>query len=139
MHEALLKKSADGETKPKTMKDYIHLGRMEQVRDSCRTAHGASMQEGDADVAEEHVARYNELAGQLDELVADAQTGRAECDDRSAVVVSEFEEGIAKLQLASGHAERLVAMWDEDARRGAHERREQGKVDVQIFWSSTKQ
>ncbi|OCF30460.1 hypothetical protein I316_07896 [Kwoniella heveanensis BCC8398] len=98
INPALLKRKKDGEPedKVKTIGDYVNRRKMEQVRDSCRTAH------------EEHVDRYNLITGQLNELHLQAEAETRGFNDHAAAVGIEFAEGLARLEVASNQLAELL-------------------------------
>ncbi|KAK8846655.1 hypothetical protein IAR55_005742 [Kwoniella newhampshirensis] len=89
-------KETETEEKVKTLGDYVNRRKMEQVRDSCRTAH------------EDHVERYNFLANQLDELAIQAETENRSFEGKSAEIGREFQEGLARLEIALNQLAQLL-------------------------------
>ncbi|ORY25347.1 putative myosin heavy chain [Naematelia encephala] len=79
-------KAAD--SKVKTLADYVHPRKMEQVRESCRATH------------EDLVNRYNDLAQQMDELAASSDAERAVSEEKAAEVAAEFQEGLQRIEAA---------------------------------------
>ncbi|WVQ97743.1 hypothetical protein IAU59_004857 [Kwoniella sp. CBS 9459] len=96
------KKEGDPEDKVKTLGDFVNRRKMEQVRDSCRTAH------------EEHVDRYNQITGQLNELHLQAEAETRGFNDHAAAVGIEFAEGLARLEVASNQLSDLLGSGVED-------------------------
>ncbi|WVW78803.1 hypothetical protein I302_100765 [Kwoniella bestiolae CBS 10118] len=96
------KKEAEGDERIKTIGDFVNKRKMEQVRDSCRTAH------------EEHVDRYNTLAGQLDELALQSDAEMRAFMEQSEAVGREFTEGLARLEVAISQLSELLGSGAED-------------------------
>ncbi|WVF70148.1 hypothetical protein IAT40_004936 [Kwoniella sp. CBS 6097] len=104
IHPSILKRRKDVEVddKVKTLGDFVNRRKMEQVRDSCRTAH------------EEHVERYNLITGQLNELHLQAEAETRGFNDHAAAVGIEFAEGLARLEVASNQLAELLGSGVED-------------------------
>ncbi|WWC87153.1 uncharacterized protein L201_002039 [Kwoniella dendrophila CBS 6074] len=104
INPALLRKKKDteGDERIKTIGDFVNKRKMEQVRDSCRTAH------------EEHVERYNQLAGQLDELALHSEAETKGFHEHSQAVGREFAEGLARLEVAINQLSELLGSGAED-------------------------
>ncbi|WWD00241.1 hypothetical protein V866_007150 [Kwoniella sp. B9012] len=96
------KKEGEGDDRIKTIGDFVNKRKMEQVRDSCRTAH------------EEHVDRYNTLAGQLDELALQSDAEMRAFTEQSEAVGREFTEGLARLEVAISQLSELLGSGAED-------------------------
>ncbi|WWD08012.1 hypothetical protein V865_006122 [Kwoniella europaea PYCC6329] len=96
------KKEGEGDDRIKTIGDFVNKRKMEQVRDSCRTAH------------EEHVDRYNTLAGQLDELALQSDAEMRAFTEQSESVGREFTEGLARLEVAISQLSELLGSGAED-------------------------
>ncbi|WRT65097.1 uncharacterized protein IL334_002039 [Kwoniella shivajii] len=104
INPSLLRKKKDNESedKVKTIGDFVNKRKMEQVRDTCRTAH------------EEHVDRYNQLVGQLDELALSSDAEARGFKDHSDAVGTEFTEGLARLEVAISQLSELLGSGAED-------------------------
>nr|XP_019008838.1 uncharacterized protein I206_06522 [Kwoniella pini CBS 10737]OCF47619.1 hypothetical protein I206_06522 [Kwoniella pini CBS 10737] len=96
------KKDSEGDERTKTIGDFVNKRKMEQVRDSCRTAH------------EEHVERYNQLAGRVDELALQSDAESSGFKEQSEIVGREFEEGLARLEVAISQLSELLGSGAED-------------------------
>ena len=67
---------------------------------------------------EEHVARFNDLASQMDELAAQSDAKRRAAEERAAVVGEEFAEGLARIGVALEQVEALLLTGAEGAAQG---------------------
>jgi len=70
--------------------------------------------------AEEHVARFNDLADQVDKLAAESEEGRQQAELRSTVVREEFAEGLQRIGTALEQVEALLSSGGESAAQGTH-------------------
>jgi autophagy-related protein 11 len=109
--------------KAKTLADYVHPRKMEQVRESCRITHGRSMPssaklEADVRGPEDHVTRFNDLARQMDELAGQSEAERKAAEERAATVDEEFSEGLARIAVALEQVEALLQSGAEGAAQG---------------------
>ncbi|WWC59113.1 uncharacterized protein I303_101661 [Kwoniella dejecticola CBS 10117] len=96
------KKDSDGDDRVKTIGDFVNKRKMEQVRDSCRMAH------------EEHVERYNRLAGKIDELALQSEAESRGFTEQSEAVGREFAEGLARLEVAINQLSELLGTGADD-------------------------
>nr|XP_031861804.1 uncharacterized protein CI109_002633 [Kwoniella shandongensis]KAA5528876.1 hypothetical protein CI109_002633 [Kwoniella shandongensis] len=125
VNPALIKrkgKEAESDEKTKTLGDYVNRRKMEQVRDSCRTAH------------EDHVERYNFLANQLDELAIQAETENRAFEEKSAEIGREFQEGLARLEIALNQLTQLLGSGAE----GLHQELDQAMRDDLLALTGVK-
>lgn len=127
VHESLFRrrdKDKDGEDKRKTLVDWIHAKKMEQVRDWCQSAHGEfgcrTCQVEGADVAADYVNRYNNVANEMDELALQSDAERQQAEHRILGVEREFQEALGRIELASQQIEALMQSDESEYRSQAY-------------------
>ncbi|WVR04359.1 hypothetical protein IAU60_001360 [Kwoniella sp. DSM 27419] len=102
INPVLLKRKDSSEEKVKTLGDYVNPRKMEQVRDSCRTTY------------EDHAQRYYMAMSRLDEIQIQADAETRACNESAAMVGAEFSEGLARLEIATGHLSDLLGSGSDD-------------------------
>ncbi|KAL1408464.1 oligomeric, coiled-coil, peripheral membrane protein [Vanrija albida] len=98
VHESLFRrrdKDVD-DPKRKSLVDWIHTKKMEQVRDWCQSAHT------------DYVNRYNLVVAEMDELAIQSQGERDQAEARIQGIAHEFEDVLGRIELASQQVEALM-------------------------------
>ncbi|EKC98517.1 myosin heavy chain [Trichosporon asahii var. asahii CBS 8904] len=95
VHESLYRRR-DKDTDDKSRKsllDWIHTKKMEQVRDLCQYA---------------HMTRYNNVASEMDELALQSDADLQQAEHRIHGVETEFAEALGRIELAMQQVEALM-------------------------------
>ncbi|WOO77837.1 Autophagy-related protein 11 [Vanrija pseudolonga] len=98
VHESLFRrrdKEAD-DAKRKSLVDWIHTKKMEQVRDWCQSAHT------------DYVNRYNTVVAEMDQLAIQSQGERDQAEARIEGISHEFDDVLGRIELASQQVEALM-------------------------------
>ncbi|TXT13490.1 hypothetical protein VHUM_00857 [Vanrija humicola] len=98
VHESLFRrrdKDTD-DAKRKSLVDWIHTKKMEQVRDWCQSAHT------------DYVNRYNTVVAEMDQLAMQSQGEREQAEARIDGISHEFDDVLGRIELASQQVEALM-------------------------------
>ena len=68
--------------------------------------------------AEDHVARFNDLASQMDELAAQSEAEKRSSEARSAVVEEDFKDGLARVGATLEQVEALLSSGADGTAQG---------------------
>jgi len=91
------------ETKDKTLADYIHARKMEEVIETCRASHGEPEREeydSGADHQDDIAERFRALAVQMDELLQMAAMEKDKAEENANVIRMEFDQGLHRTEQA---------------------------------------
>lgn len=93
------------EAKEKTLADYIHARKMEEVIDTCRASHGGSALRRERSVAErldDIQGRYRALAERMDDLLQMAGVEQDRAEQSANVIRQEFDQALRRTEEAIG-------------------------------------
>ncbi|KAL7423266.1 oligomeric, coiled-coil, peripheral membrane protein [Cryptotrichosporon argae] len=89
-------KRKDRDERRRTLLDGVNPRKMQEVKDQCDAIHV------------DYVRRFRDISGELESLSTDSDSRKAEAEQRIAEVEKEFEDGLARIDLAIQQIEALV-------------------------------